>query len=158
MESFARRCQACGIRSCQLTWGRPGSTKLLRGWIQPSGTAPWQQFVPKVDRELGCLTCCPTCRITKMGGPSFPSHFDVPAPAPPLPYRAYLPVWPPSRRFGPPPSSVRAGVLGQRGWALESVAARICLEGGDQVTTNVLLRWMASLLFGVRCGGMVGPE
>ena len=34
----------------------------------------------------------------------------------------------------------RAGVLRKRGWALESVAGRICREGGGRVTTNVLLR------------------
>ena len=30
--------------------------------------------------------------------------------------------------------------MGKRGWALESVAARICREGGGRVTTNVLVR------------------
>ena len=34
----------------------------------------------------------------------------------------------------------RAGVLGRRGYALESVAARICREAGGQVTTNVMVR------------------
>ena len=31
-------------------------------------------------------------------------------------------------------------VLGRRGWALESVVARICREAGGRVTTNVMLR------------------
>ena len=34
----------------------------------------------------------------------------------------------------------RAGVLGRRGFALESVVARICREAGGRVSTNVLLR------------------
>ena len=36
----------------------------------------------------------------------------------------------------------RAGVLGRRGFAVESVAARICREAGGRVTTNVLVRDM----------------
>ena len=34
----------------------------------------------------------------------------------------------------------RAGILGKRGFALESVLARVCREAGGRVTTNVLLR------------------
>ena len=34
----------------------------------------------------------------------------------------------------------RAGVLGRRGFALESAAARICREAGGRVTTNVFVR------------------
>ena len=34
----------------------------------------------------------------------------------------------------------RAGVLGRRGFALESTAGRICREAGGQVTSNVLIR------------------
>ena len=37
-------------------------------------------------------------------------------------------------------SCARSGVLGQRGFALESAAARICREAGGRVTTNVLVR------------------
>ena len=33
----------------------------------------------------------------------------------------------------------RAGILGRRGFALESVAARICREAGGRVTTNVMV-------------------
>ena len=36
----------------------------------------------------------------------------------------------------------RAGVLGRRGFSVESVAARICREGGARVTTNLLVRDM----------------
>ena len=34
----------------------------------------------------------------------------------------------------------RAGVLGRRGYAVESAAARVCREAGARVTTNVMLR------------------
>ena len=34
----------------------------------------------------------------------------------------------------------RAGVLGRRGYALESVLAGICREAGGRVTTNILVR------------------
>ena len=61
-----------------LTWGRPGpasSTKLLRGWTQPSGTVLFSRMTDSAVaamRSQGgsgaglALTCCPTCRVTKM--------------------------------------------------------------------------------------------
>ena len=36
----------------------------------------------------------------------------------------------------------RAGVLGKRGFALESAAARVCREAGGRVSTNLLMREM----------------
>ena len=36
----------------------------------------------------------------------------------------------------------RSGVLGRRGFAVESAAARVCREGGAPVTTNILVRDM----------------
>ena len=39
-------------------------------------------------------------------------------------------------------SCSRAGVLGRRGFAVESAAARICREGGARVTVNMLVRDM----------------
>ena len=38
------------------------------------------------------------------------------------------------------PACSRAGVLGRRGCAVESAAARICREAGARVTTNVMMR------------------
>ena len=40
----------------------------------------------------------------------------------------------------PVATTAQAGVLGRRGWALESVADRICREAGGRVMTNVMLR------------------
>ena len=37
-------------------------------------------------------------------------------------------------------SCSRAGVLGRRGFAVESAGARICREAGGRVTTNVMMR------------------
>ena len=37
-------------------------------------------------------------------------------------------------------SCARAGVLGRRGFALESATARVCREAGGTVTTNVMVR------------------
>ena len=37
-------------------------------------------------------------------------------------------------------SCARAGVLGRRGFALESGTARVCREAGGRVTTNVMVR------------------
>ena len=48
------------------------------------------------------------------------------------PVCSLLPVWPSSRR--------RSGVLGRRGFAVESAVAQICREGGAGVSTNVMLR------------------
>ena len=46
------------------------------------------------------------------------------------------------RRSWPPPACATAGVLGRRGWALESAAARVCREGGARVRLNVFVRDM----------------
>ena len=37
-------------------------------------------------------------------------------------------------------SCAKAGVLGRRGFALESAPARVCHEAGARVTTNVFVR------------------
>ena len=64
--------------------------------------------------------------------------------------RLRLPLSPPSRfcRCGRPfdalghhrAACARTGVLGRRGFAVESAAARICREAGGRVTTNVMVR------------------
>ena len=70
--------------------------------------------------------------------------------------RLWLPLPPSSRhcRRGPPLDSrghhraacAQVGVLGRRGYALESAAARECREAGARVSTNVMLRDMDLLL------------
>ena len=89
------------------------------------------------------LQTCPTCPLTRID----PALFRVL-----LLRRLRLPL-PLSARFcrcGRPLDSrghhraacARAGVLGRRGFAVESAAARICREGGARVTTNVMVRDM----------------
>ena len=82
------------------------------------------------------LRACPTCRLTRLE----PQHFRV--------LQLPLPLSVHSCRCGRPIDQfghhhvvcARAGVLGKRGFALESVFARVCREAGGRVTTNVLLR------------------
>ena len=87
------------------------------------------------------LLTCPTCRLTTID-----SHlFRVI-----LLRRLHMPLPPTVRScrcgrlfdsFGHHRAAcARAGVLGTRGYALESAAARICREAGGRVTTNVLVR------------------
>ena len=68
------------------------------------------------------------------------------APSPPasLLVRAQLPMWPSIRRLWPSSRRLAHGVwmLGRRGFALESLAARICREAGGRVRTNMFLRDM----------------
>ena len=50
-------------------------------------------------------------------------------------------MWLSSRRPWPPlPACSTSGVLGRRGCALESAAARICREAGARVSTNIFVR------------------
>ena len=89
------------------------------------------------------LSTCPLCRVTRLE----PFLFRVL-----LLRRLRLPLPLTGRncRCGQPLDSsghhraacARAGVLGRRGFAVESVAARICREAGGRVTTNVLVRDM----------------
>ena len=89
------------------------------------------------------LQTCPTCPLTRID----PALFRV------LLLRRLrlpLPLSVRSCRCGRPLDSrghhraacARAGVLGRRGFAPESAAARICREGGARVTTNVMVRDM----------------
>ena len=87
------------------------------------------------------FSTCPTCCITRMGA----QHFRI------LLLRRLqlpLPLTVRSCRCGRPldiyghhrAACARAGVLGRRGFALESVVARICREAGGRVSTNVFVR------------------
>ena len=87
------------------------------------------------------LPTCPTCPLTKLD----PHLFRVV-----LLRRLQMPLLPTVRscRCGRLLDScghhraacARAGVLGKRGYALESVVARICYEAGGRVATNLLVR------------------
>ena len=84
------------------------------------------------------------------------TDWPTPVPHPPLaaPSSHILHVQahlPPSTRFPCHRAAcARAGVLGRRGFAVESAAARVCREGGARVTTNVLVRDMEPMFSGVQ--------
>ena len=87
------------------------------------------------------FTTCPTCRITKMEPHVFRVLFlrrlHLPLPWTLHSCRCGLPL---DSRGHHRAACARAGVLGRRGYALESVAARICREAGGRVSTNVMVR------------------
>ena len=125
------------------------STRQLPGWRFSSGTRTsptgWTTCRRhwSVPREVSvlALSTCPLCRVTRLE----PHLFRVR-----LLRRLRLPLTLSGRscRCGLPLDSsghhraacARAGLLGRRGFALESVAARICREAGGRVTTNVMFR------------------
>ena len=80
---------------------------------------------------------------------------DATAPSPPptrTPVPSSLPVWPSTRPSGHHRAAcARAGVLGRRGFALESAAARVCREAGGRVRTNLLMREEICSWTGCRC-------
>ena len=87
------------------------------------------------------FTCCPT---------SFHSRFEAQLFRVMLLRRLWLPLPPTSRscRCGRPLDALghhraacpNVGVLGRRGFALESAAARVCREAGGRVSVNVAVR------------------
>ena len=87
------------------------------------------------------LSCSPTCRTTKLEAQLFRvtllRRLQLPLPFTERSCRCGLPLDSLGHHRAP---CARAGVLGKRRWALQSVAARICREGGGRVTTNVLER------------------
>ena len=99
--------------------------------------------VPTIRSQGGlgaglALTCCPTC-VTKMEAlfrVTLMHRLQLPLPLTCVPagVASLSTLWATTEQ------RARARVLGKRGWALESVAARICREGGGRVTTNMLLR------------------
>ena len=105
------------------------SRAMLRSQSGPLASAPF--------------TCCPTARH---------STFDAQVFRTLLLRRLWLPLPSSSRvcRCGRPLDSsghhraacAVAGVLGSRGFAVESAAARVCREGGGRVTTNIRIQDM----------------
>ena len=89
----------------------------------------------------GLALTCPTCRVTKMEAHLFRvtllRRLQLPLPLTVRACRCGLSLDVLGHHRA---ACAHAGVLGKRGWALESVAARICREAGGRVTTNVLLR------------------
>ena len=115
-------------------------------------TTVWPRLSPPEQaliRSLGGpmlgvpFTCFPVSRESRIDSSSFRVL---------LLRRLWLPLPPSSRncRCGLPLDSrghhcaacAQVGVLGRRGYALESAAARVCREAGARVSTNVMMRDM----------------
>ena len=133
-----------GINSSHGTDIGVGSTKQHpewnRGGCTSSSSQQWRNLQGRAGAGLA-LRACPTCRLTRLE----PQHFRV------LLLRRLqlpLPLSVHSCRCGHPldqfghhrAACARAGILGKRGFALESVIARVCRKAGGRVTTNVLFR------------------
>ena len=116
---------------------------LIEGTVRPRLSATEKALFRSQGGPLAGIPflCFPTSRLSRMDS----SVFRVL-----LLRRLWLPL-PPSSRFcrcGRPLDSsghhraacAQAGVLGRRGFALESAAARVCREAGARVSTNVLVR------------------
>ena len=91
----------------------------------------------KEDPCLDCFSLAAPLRSTAGSKPNFSESCSFAvcgSPFSPL-------LAPSSRRPWPPPCSVpERGVLGRRGFALESAAARVCREAGGRVSVNVAVR------------------
>ena len=127
----------------QRTATEPVHGVLIDGTVRPRLSATEQALFRSQGGPLAGVPCMcfPTSRLSRLDS----SLFRVL-----LLRRLWLPL-PPSSRFcrcGRPhdPSGhhraacAQAGVLGRRGYALESAAARVCREASARVSTNVLVR------------------
>ena len=137
----------------------------LFGWQQAATDAVHTHVVETTVRPR--LNPTEQALLRSQGGPlsgvpfqCFPSQFRIL-----LLRRFWLPLPPSSRscRCGRPldvlghhrAACAEAGVLGRRGHALESAAARICREAGARVGTNIMVRDMDLLPRIVRMGGVL---
>ena len=144
---------------------RPSPTELDA--LDPGSDRGWQQVVSsKVEHEhreevFGRLSPSHRAQVRSQAGPgaglalsATPTHFLTRIPSHlfrvVMLRRLRLPL-PPSLhtcrcgrqidKFGHHRAScARAGVLGRRGFALESATARVCREAGGRVTQNVMVR------------------
>ena len=87
------------------------------------------------------VSTCPTCRITRIEPQLFRvlllRRLQLPLPMTVNNCRCSLPL---DLRGHHQAACARAGVLGKRGYTLETVTARICREAGGTVATNVMVR------------------
>ena len=100
----------------------------------------WPRLVPTEQALLRSqsgshVRCCVLCRsfVTthSLCAAALPCAAASPSPAPPPSHFSHLPVWLTTRS---------AGVLGSRGFSVESAAARVCREAGARVSSNLFVR------------------
>ena len=83
------------------------------------------------------LATCPTCRITRIEPQLFSHCLNLPLPLSARFCRCGLPL---DLRGHHRAACARAGILGRRECALETVTTWICREAGGRDTTNVIVR------------------
>ena len=126
----------------------------VEGSVRPRLSPPEQAMFRSQGGPLSSVpfTCFPTSPLSWMDSSAFRVL---------LLRRLWLPL-PPSSRFcrcgrllhvldHHRAGCTEAGVLGRRGFVLESAAARVCPEVGARVTTNVMIRDLDMLLMVYRC-------
>ena len=118
--------------------GRSGSTGLAKGRcaaleerfrtdiVWPRLDPPGQAFLRFQSRPMAGVPFC--CFPVSMATNRRSSAFEAPLVSVTF-VLSKLPVWPSTCQV--------AGVLGRRGFPIESAVARVCREAGDRATTNV---------------------
>ena len=131
----------------QRGWQHEAASRIESWWLDEFVLPRMEEFARAVVRSQGgsgaglALRACPTCRVTQLEPQQLRvlllRRLQLPLPLSVHSCRCGRPL----DQFGHHRAAcARAGILGKRGYALESVVARICLEAGGRVTTNVLLR------------------
>ena len=129
----------------QRGWQHEAASRIESWWLDEFAFARMEELARALVRSQGgsgaglALRACPTCRVTQLE-PQLRvlllRRLQLPLPRSVHSCRCGRPL----DQFGHRTACARAGILGKRGYALESVVARICREAGGRVTTNVLLR------------------
>ena len=139
--------------------GEPGSRSWVAGCLFDvfGGTVREHKFVATPHAPVPRLVSFPgrphgECALHQLANlPSLPFRLSAvprasstPPLAPSSLHCAYLPVWPATRLLCPPPRSVLSGMgfWDVGGFAVESVAARVCCEAGARVSVNVRVQDM----------------
>ena len=127
-------------------WQRGATLKLETKFFQeqfwPMLSEPEQAQMRSQSGPMSSepFTSFPTSREARFDSQPFRVSPSPSPPSPPSSQRPSLSVWPSPRPLWPPSFSATAGVLGRRGFALESAAAKMCREAGGRVMTNVRAR------------------
>ena len=140
--------------------GDEDSTAPRAGWQRPATSRLHEECVSEMwpafsDTEKALMlsqsgpmcgepfTCFPTTRETRFDSQSFRllllRRLRLPLPFTARRCRCGRPLDPCGHHRA---ACARVGVLGRRGFALESAAARVCREAGGRVMTNMLVRDM----------------
>ena len=131
----------------QRGWQHEAPSRIESWWLDEFVLPRMEEPARALVRSQGgsgaglALRACPTCRVTQLEPQQLRvlllRRLQLPLPLSVHSCRCGRPL----DQFGHHRAAcARAGILGKRGYALESVVARIFREAGGRVTTNVLLR------------------